>query len=208
MKKITVGRGNDCDIVIPDERDNVSRHHMVISFNMLGKMTISDTSSNGTFINERRMLKGTSIPVTRNDKIRLGDRWNFDWSLVKDPYVTMRKTMIAAASLLVVIVIAAVWFVAAGQSTESETTPAATPKEYVEQGKGEWNKDSTNKVAPTEMSIPIGTKAAAGGNAGSTGRHSSRKQSTSKAGKAKNNTVQTKASANVNTRTDNMPVIN
>lgn len=62
MKKITVGRGNDCDIVIPDERDNVSRHHMVISFNLLGKMTISDTSSNGTFINERRMLKGTSIP--------------------------------------------------------------------------------------------------------------------------------------------------
>ena len=116
MKKITVGRGNDCDIVIPDERDNVSRHHMVISFNLLGKMTISDTSSNGTFINERRMLKGTSIPVTRNDKIRLGDRWNFDWNLVKDPYVTMRKTIIAAASLLVVVIIAAVWLMSAGQA--------------------------------------------------------------------------------------------
>lgn len=54
MKKIIVGRGLDCDIVIPDERDNVSRHHLVISFNLLGKMTISDTSSNGTFINEKR----------------------------------------------------------------------------------------------------------------------------------------------------------
>lgn len=207
MKKITVGRGNDCDIVIPDERDNVSRHHMVISFNLLGKMTISDTSSNGTFINERRMLKGTSIPVTRNDKIRLGDRWNFDWNLVKDPYVTMRKTIIAAASLLVVVIIAAVWLMSAGQAPAPEAAPAA-PKEYVEQGKGEWNKDSTNKVAPTEMSIPIGTKAAAGDNDASTRRRSSRKQDAGKAVKAKGNAGQTKASANVNARTDNMPVIN
>lgn len=207
MKKITVGRGNDCDIVIPDERDNVSRHHMVISFNLLGKMTISDTSSNGTFINERRMLKGTSIPVTRNDKIRLGDRWNFDWNLVKDPYVTMRKTIIAAASLLVVVIIAAVWLMSAGQAPTPEAAPAA-PKEYVEQGKGEWNKDSTNKVAPTEMSIPIGTKAAAGDNDASTRRRSSRKQSAGKAVKDKGNAGQTKASANVNARTDNMPVIN
>lgn len=170
MKKITVGRGNDCDIVIPDERDNVSRHHMVISFNLLGKMTISDTSSNGTFINERRMLKGTSIPVTRNDKIRLGDRWNFDWSLVKDPYVTMRKTIIAAASLLVVVIIAAVWLISAGQAP-----------------------------AP---------KAAAGDNDASTRRRSSRKQGAGKAVKAKGNAGHTKASANVNARTDNMPVIN
>ena len=206
MKKITVGRGNDCDIVIPDERDNVSRHHMVISFNLLGKMTISDTSSNGTFINERRMLKGTSIPVTRNDKIRLGDRWNFDWNLVKDPYVTMRKTIIAAASLLVVVIIAAVWLMSAGQAPAPEAAPAA-PKEYVAQGKGEWNKDSPNKVAPTEMSIPIGTKAAAGANAAST-RRRSRKQSAGKAVKAKGNAGQTNASSNGNARTDNMPVIN
>ena len=185
----------------------MSRHHMVISFNLLGKMTISDTSSNGTFINERRMLKGTSIPVTRNDKIRLGDRWNFDWNLVKDPYVTMRKTIIAAASLLVVVIIAAVWLMSAGQAPAPEAAPAA-PKEYVEQGKGEWNKDSTNKVAPTEMSIPIGTKAAAGDNDASTRRRSSRKQGAGKAVKAKGNAGQTKASANVNARTDNMPVIN
>ena len=93
----------------------------------------------------------------------------------------------------------------AGQAPAPEAAPAA-PKEYVEQGKGEWNKDSTNKVAPTEMSIPIGTKAAAGDN--DANRRSSRKQSAGKAVKAKGNAGQTKASANVNARTDNMPVIN
>ena len=111
MKKIIVGRGLDCDIVIPDERDNVSRHHLVISFNLLGKMTISDTSSNGTFINEKKMLKGTSIPVTRNDKIRLGDRWDLDWSLVKDPYAAMRRQLLAAVALLIVAVAAVTWYV-------------------------------------------------------------------------------------------------
>lgn len=42
MKRIIIGRGIDCDIVIPDEKDNVSRHHLVISFGLLGKMTISE----------------------------------------------------------------------------------------------------------------------------------------------------------------------
>lgn len=56
------------------------------------------------------------------------------------------------------------------------------------------------------MSIPIGTKAAAGDNDAS--RRSNRKQSAGKAVKAKGNAGQTKASANVNARTDNMPVIN
>ena len=31
-KRIIIGRGTDCDITIPDETDNVSRHHLVISF--------------------------------------------------------------------------------------------------------------------------------------------------------------------------------
>ena len=91
MKRIIIGRGIDCDIVIPDEKDNVSRHHLVISFGLLGKMTISDTSSNGTFVNDRKLLKGASVPVTREDKVRLGSQWTLDWSLVKDPYIATPK---------------------------------------------------------------------------------------------------------------------
>ena len=59
MKRITVGRGNDCDIVIDDNTDKVSRHHLVISVDFMGRMTVSDTSSNGTFLNGNTMLKGT-----------------------------------------------------------------------------------------------------------------------------------------------------
>ena len=108
-KRIIIGRGTDSDITIPDETDNVSRHHLVISFNIFGKMKISDTSSNGTFINDNRMLKGSSVPVTRNDKIRLGAQWELDWNLVIDPFCKIRKAIIACYQLLFIANISLQW---------------------------------------------------------------------------------------------------
>ena len=35
MKRIIIGRGIDCDIVIPDEKDNVSRHNLLITLGLL-----------------------------------------------------------------------------------------------------------------------------------------------------------------------------
>lgn len=205
MKKIIVGRGLDCDIVIPDERDNVSRHHLVISFNLLGKMTISDTSSNGTFINEKKMLKGTSIPVTRNDKIRLGDRWGLDWSLVKDPYAAMRRQLLAAVALLIVAVAAVTWYVWKSSAATKEQG-ATAPKEYAEHNGGEWNKDSTNKVAPTEVSIPLGTKASKASVQSTSGRRSHKKTRSGKA--VKNKTTSKQADTQTKTSTAPLPVIN
>lgn len=204
MRKIIVGRGNDCDIVIPDERDNVSRHHLVISFNLLGKMTISDTSSNGTFINEKKMLKGTSIPVTRNDKIRLGDRWDLDWSLVKDPYVTVRKYLITVVVVVVVAVVAVVWYAWGRSETDKKQEPVVEPKEYSGQNSGEWNKDSTNRVAPTETSIMVGDKAATQVEPEKPKSSKTR----SKATRHRRTEKRTRTTTDVDVRSDNMPVIN
>lgn len=159
MKRILVGRGNDCDIVIPDEKDNVSRHHMVITFSLFGKMTISDTSSNGTFINGKRMLKGTSIPVTVNDRIRLGDNWDFDWKQVEDPYKSPRRNIIFIISLFVIAMAGIIiWHTFSNTEPTDSTAPIAVPKNSAQQNDGSWNKDSTKKVAPTEMSIPVNHK--------------------------------------------------
>lgn len=153
MKRITIGRGNDCDIVIPDETDDVSRHHFVLSFNFFGKMTASDISSNGTFINNNRILKGASVPVTPKDNIRLGNKWQFDWSLVNDPYKTMRRIIII---LLCVILLGGigggVWYFINENSSDKENT-TIIPKADDSQDDSEWNSDSTKKVAPTVVSI-------------------------------------------------------
>lgn len=153
MKRITIGRGNDCDIVIPDETDDVSRHHLVLSFNFWGKMTVSDTSSNGTFINNNRMLKGTSVPVTPKDNLRLGSNWKFDWSLVNDPYRTTRRIIITVICLLFLSGVGlGVWYyISENQNSTNDTVEI--PKDVDSQKETEWNSDSTKKVAPTVESI-------------------------------------------------------
>ncbi len=157
MKRIIVGRGNDCDIVINDSTDKVSRHHLVISVSFWGRMTVSDTSSNGTYLNGNRMLKGTSLPVTRKDSIRLGDVWEFDWNTLKDPYSKMRKSAAAAAAMLLVLCAGiAVWSVFNNKDDKVQTTeiPVAAEEEQTE-----WNRDSTDKYAPVESSIKTAKRA-------------------------------------------------
>ncbi|MBR2016634.1 MAG: FHA domain-containing protein, partial [Prevotella sp.] len=51
MKKLTIGRNNACDIIIPDTSDLVSRKQAVLTYSFLGKMVLYDTSNNGTYVN-------------------------------------------------------------------------------------------------------------------------------------------------------------
>lgn len=155
MKRITVGRGNDCDIVIPDESDNVSRHHMVISYDILGRMRVSDTSSNGTYVNGRRLLKGASIPVTKTDEIRLGDNWPFDLSLVKDPYKMTRIWIVTIFLILVVAITGLLIWQDIVHQKEQERKAVIINTSRQEAEAEAWNKDSTEHVAPVETSIKL-----------------------------------------------------
>lgn len=151
MKRIVIGRGLDSDIVINDGRDGVSRHHAVITFNLLGKMKLSDTSSNGTFINDNKMLKGTSINVTRNDKIRLADYWVLDWAMIKDPYRRYRQFLMGVCAVVLVGLLGwGGWSLA--EKILNEDKPITYRRELPQTPKGDdaaWNADSTMKVAPT-----------------------------------------------------------
>ena len=51
MKTYSIGRDLGCDIVINDTTDVVSRRHAVLTVASSGKMTLTDLSSNGTYIN-------------------------------------------------------------------------------------------------------------------------------------------------------------
>lgn len=153
MKRIVIGRANDCDIVIPDDHDNVSRHHAVISFDFFGRMTLSDTSSNGTLINGTRMLKGASVPVTRNDKIQLGGAWMFDWNMVEDPYRKVRNITYVIITLLVLLLIGMVsWSIYNSQHNDISNS-ITVPQAPDVTNEGNWNSDSTKSVAPIETSI-------------------------------------------------------
>lgn len=208
MKRIIIGRANDSDIIIPDEHDNVSRHHAVITFDFFGRMTMSDTSSNGTWINDKKMIKGTSIPITRNDKIQLGGAWAFDWNLVEDPYKSIRRRCIAISCVLLLVAIGGIsWFVY-DYYHKPEVPSIEIPKPIINSNVDTWNADSTNKVAPTEINIKTPDSAKQKVNsAPKKNKKSPSKTKKNATDKELTNMIQRKASGK-NDSNGEMPVIN
>ena len=69
LKIITLGRGEDCNFVIPNTKNSpVSRLHASVEFRF-GKFFIVDKSSNGTFV---RSAEGNIHHITRKEMILLG----------------------------------------------------------------------------------------------------------------------------------------
>lgn len=50
MKVYSIGRERGCDIFINDTTDVISRRHAALTVSSTGKMTITDLSSNSTYV--------------------------------------------------------------------------------------------------------------------------------------------------------------
>lgn len=70
MKVVTIGRLNDNDVIIAD--DKVSRHHVQIILDDNGNYIIQDIGSrNGTYVNGNKITHPT--PLNKADIIRIGN---------------------------------------------------------------------------------------------------------------------------------------
>lgn len=159
MKTITVGRGKDCNIVINDETDEVSRHHFDLQFTFSGKMHVVDKSVNGTYLNGVRLKKNTPTLVHKSDNITLAKKWPLDWSKVKDPYAQTRKLAYILPVLLIVLLLGGIggyfhYFNSKPQRTtdtlqihnDSVMVGDSTKRETVESAPNETNKGQLNKT--------------------------------------------------------------
>ena len=125
MKKLTIGRNNACDIIIPDTSDLVSRKQAVLAYTFFGKMLLYDTSNNGTYVNGQKLENGKGCRVTRKDKVNFARVADLDWNEVKDPYRKVKIiTAICSAVVVVVAILLALWL--SQPSNEDETLPAKT----------------------------------------------------------------------------------
>ena len=81
----TIGRGLDCDWVIPDEKRHLSSHHALINYRD-GKFYLTDTSSNGMQDGQSgaHLRKGEAIRLESGSTFVMGD-FEIRARLVRDP---------------------------------------------------------------------------------------------------------------------------
>lgn len=129
MKVYSIGREVNCDIVINDQTDIISRRHAILSVFPFGKMTITDQSHNGTYVNGIRISSNVPVPVTRKDNISFAHIARLDWNLIPD---TRKKILwyvlggIAALALIVGLIWGISKFVKHGDQPASAPTPTQT----------------------------------------------------------------------------------
>ncbi|MBQ7159474.1 MAG: FHA domain-containing protein [Treponema sp.] len=68
--KITIGRSTECDVVVDNKL--VSRHHALIQKIRDAYFLRDDGSTNGTFLNGKRIPDGKYIKLNSGDKITIG----------------------------------------------------------------------------------------------------------------------------------------
>lgn len=80
-----IGRGEDCDWIIPDRKRHLSNHHAVVSYRD-GSFFLTDTSSNGVQASDSgaRLRKGEAQRIEHGSVYVLGD-FEIRARLVRDP---------------------------------------------------------------------------------------------------------------------------
>lgn len=100
MKKtITIGRGNDCHIILSDER--TSRRHCLLTIYPTGTMTIKDLSQNGTYVNGIKIPRNANFKVKRDDVVTFAQAEKLNWQAVDDPYKSVRLSIIGCIGLII-----------------------------------------------------------------------------------------------------------
>ena len=139
MKSYSIGRDLGCDIVMNDHSDMVSRRHAVLTVSSTGKMTITDQSSNGTYVNGIKISPNVPVPVTRKDSVSFAHVATLDWNMIP-------KSRMWINYLIVALGVAAIAFLLVLLLTR-ERTPINNPL-----GTG---KQDTENVVDTVKSKPV-----------------------------------------------------
>lgn len=103
MKTYSIGRDLNCDIVINDSTDVISRRHALLNVTSSGKMTIIDQSSNGTYVNGIRISQNVPVPVSRKDIISLAHVAKLDWNQVPKSNQWLKYAIAIVAAIVVII---------------------------------------------------------------------------------------------------------
>lgn len=169
MKTYSIGRDLNCDIVINDSTDVISRRHALLNVTPSGKMTLIDQSSNGTYVNGIRISPNVPVPVTRKDIISLAHVAKLDWNQV--PKSNQWVKYVIGGVIAVAVIIAIIFGMKAikdgstnnpGQQTTTEVPDSTLLKQKetarLDSIKNVERQDSIKKAAEKNAQDSIKTK--------------------------------------------------
>lgn len=124
MMNIKIGRDLDSDILLSDAK--ASRNHALLTISRFGKMTLTDLSANGTWVNGTRLEPDVAYIVTRKDYVSFADDAEYlDWSVVPN----RRRKVVLWSSLAAVLLLAVLCLGIYYWSYYKEPGPAPVPVE-------------------------------------------------------------------------------
>lgn len=145
MKSYSVGRDPSCNIVLYDNTDVVSRRHAIINVAPSGKITITDMSSNGTYVNGIRIASNVPVPVTRKDNVSFAHVAKLDWNQVPREMGWLRYLIGAIAALLLVCIAVLVFRYCDRAKQDSSNGPVPAAIEQTDTTKQDTTKQDTTK---------------------------------------------------------------
>ncbi len=127
MKTYSIGRDLNCDIVINDSTDVISRRHALLNVTPSGKMTIIDQSSNGTYVNGIRITQNVPVPVTRKDIVSLAHVAKLDWNQVPKSNQWVKYAIIGGIAIVIILgVIFGMKHIKPYSDKSGDSTPSTT----------------------------------------------------------------------------------
>jgi len=95
----------------------------------MGKMTITDQSQNGTYVNGIRISSNVAVPVTRKDNISFAQISRLDWNLIPNPTTIYKYIVasIAGIALLCLLVWGGIKLFGVNTKNQDKATPIETP---------------------------------------------------------------------------------
>jgi len=103
IKSLSIGRDSECDIVLTDHSDVISRRHAVLNIYPSGKMTIIDYGKNGTYVNGVRITSDVPFPVTRKDVISFAHARQLNWEQVPKSNEWMKYLIYSALAIVIAV---------------------------------------------------------------------------------------------------------
>lgn len=156
MKKLILGRGEDCDVYLNDNKGLISRKHAILKIRPIGKYEITDVSKNGTFINGIRMKPHVPYNVKRKDVIVFANTSKLDWDDIPD-YSKWIK--IGFAGILIMLVVAICCLICLSDSSRKSDSEAVHQAMPPIEGSTELSQESSIETSEApETSVIIQSK--------------------------------------------------